>query len=409
MQLYYLFKKRELTFLNVPSKRSHLPSTCAHTVLFVLPYYLCLFASVLKDSTYFSGTGVALVNICCSTAIVRVFTGKQRSLCLSIAYSAPALSSVVYPNLITVFLNEYGLNGTWLLIGGLFLHSWPLPVLIYFYRPLMEYHVHRPTELEKETSPIAKGTLVPGKEGFVNLALQTDSDDPSLKTIDTVSNDTQITRQIGTVSLTVDGKPNGAAFLKTEDGIVVKANARENDTEEEIDNRQNGCFGKFKAVLVNKPYIFLIIGSSFIMGTCNAYVALVFDIADWKEFTRSQVLVLFIPYSACCTLSRIAPGALEQFKGVNTYVFPIVIITLAVGAQMVILYTTLYALFVVGVCLIGLASGGTLSSVIVLSMNIVKPEQQAMASGMLFTLMGVFSTVCTPIFGKTFENQTFFI
>lgn len=379
--------------------------------------------------SHIAGSGVALVNICCSTAIVRVFSGKQRSMCLSIAYSAPALASVVYTNLITVFLNNYGLHGTWLLIGGLYLHSLPLPIIIFFYRPLMEHHVerHHDNENKSETDPkVAENDT----GGMVNLAMDETDDISTIKTNTEKSDDNKIDKgakyevfiskideqKSNTLYLSpvhLNNKLTGTETSNTTLPVslnggrtVVDFNTRSLAQEKTLKQwcfamkNSNTVLGKLMGVFKNKTYITLIIGASFIMGTCNAYVALVFDIAAGKDFTRSQTLLLFIPYSICCTLSRIAPGALEQFKGVNTYIFPLTIIALAVGAQALILFTTVFGLFVVGVCLIGLASGGTLSSVIVLSMNIVKPSQQAIASGLLFTLMGIFSTACTPIFGK---------
>ena len=399
-----------------------------------------------------SGTGVALVNICCSTAIVRVFKGKQRSMCLSIAYSAPALSSVVYPNLITWFLNMYGLPGTWLLIGGLFLHSWPLPILIYFYRPLMDYHheddkavsstkevymndalyedigdktfqrttgYHEAVVRTNSSSSNAVNSL-DESGGYDNEAIYDELDDITYQITDADST-THPTNNL-TINMTSDFERSGYLLSthdlkgKVADNVKDRASTPDhslttsNDKSIRFERRffnqgqtglcKNAAVGRILSIFKNKPYITLVLGASFIMGTCNAYVALVFDIAAGKEFSSSQTLLLFIPYSICCTLSRLVPGALEQFKGVNSYIFPLTIIALAIGAQALILYTSMFALFVVGVCLIGLASGGALSSVVVLSMNIVRPDQQAMASGMLFTLMGVLSTVFTPLFGK---------
>lgn len=339
------------------------------------------------------------------------------------------MSSVVYPNLITVFLNNYGLHGTWLLIGGLFLHSLPLPIIIYFYRDLMEHHVDKHDEKTIVTDVQSKTT--DNDNGGMDNPAMDETDEVStiqIKNEKELEKKTNKGEMYGTFDPTIDTLKTdklylSSVYLKPElhwtekssrkytlprplDGTAIDMHSGPRKQEKTLKQwclairNSNTLLGKLSSVVRNKPYITLIVGASFIMGTCNAYVALVFDIAAGKDFTRSQTLLLFIPYAICCTLSRIAPGALEQFKGVNAYIFPLTIIALAVGAQALILFTTVFGLFVVGVCLIGLASGGTLSSVIVLSMNIVKPAQQAIASGLLFTLMGFFSTACTPVFGK---------
>lgn len=378
-----------------------------------------------------SGTGVALVNICCSTAIVRVFKGRQRSLCLSIAYSAPALASVIYTNLITWFLNLYGLNGTFLLIGGLYLHCWPLPVIIYFYRSLIEHHVHKPVDRIHKTQKTSNHKTDIQSDGIVNTAIEITDGDMSvigpkansgvaviqskygtLNSIDITQDDSKFpvikglaTKRSATKLAVVDIDRELALQSKhrsiTTESAITQSTPQSYHQSDTL-NRPHDCMGKFRSIITNPSYMFLVLGASFIMGTCNAYMALVFDIAAWKTFTRSETLIVFIPYSLCCTISRIAPGAIEQLKRVHPYIFPLTVIVTAALGQFLILYTRLFELFALGVCLIGLVSGGTLSSVIVLSMNIVTPEQQAVGSGILFTLMGVLSISCTPLFGKAF-------
>ena len=61
--------------------------------------------------------------------IGRMFTGQKRVLYLSIQTSLGSLSGLIYPYIYEWLINSYGLDGTFLILGGIFCHKLPFAIL----------------------------------------------------------------------------------------------------------------------------------------------------------------------------------------------------------------------------------------------------------------------------------------
>jgi len=77
------------------------------------------------------GFGCMLANICCMATISRVVSGRRQALYLSICVTATGINQIFYPFVFDEWTQQYGLNVTWLLTGGLMLNVWALPIVLY--------------------------------------------------------------------------------------------------------------------------------------------------------------------------------------------------------------------------------------------------------------------------------------
>ena len=78
---------------------------------------------------YISGIGTSIIVIASTTAVGQAFTGSQRLLALSIQNTGMSVGGAVTPYLFDYLVESYGLNGNFLLIGGVFLNCLPAALL----------------------------------------------------------------------------------------------------------------------------------------------------------------------------------------------------------------------------------------------------------------------------------------
>lgn len=76
-----------------------------------------------------SALGFSLLYICPNQILTQLFQGQARFLCLSILSSAPSIGGLFFPYLLQWLGDTFGLNGTFLLLGGMSLNTIPLAAL----------------------------------------------------------------------------------------------------------------------------------------------------------------------------------------------------------------------------------------------------------------------------------------
>ncbi|XP_052820353.1 uncharacterized protein LOC128246203 [Mya arenaria] len=80
-------------------------------------------------------SGISLLYVVCITTISRAFTGRQRHVCLDILSTGYGIAGVFYPFLLPRLVEVFGLMGTFLVLGGVFLNVWIISILIYWNQP----------------------------------------------------------------------------------------------------------------------------------------------------------------------------------------------------------------------------------------------------------------------------------
>ncbi|GIX95145.1 uncharacterized protein CDAR_178921 [Caerostris darwini] len=121
---------------------------------------LCFFASDIKWITIlfggFSGIGAAL-----TTAIIQVVIGqyfkKYRTTATGMGFSGGCVGSFLFPALIEWLLNNYGIEGTFLIMSGIIMHCIPAAMIL-----------KKPPWLKKTPAPISSDIEVEGNNYKTN-------------------------------------------------------------------------------------------------------------------------------------------------------------------------------------------------------------------------------------------------
>jgi len=314
-----------------------------------------------------SGCGCSLSSICCIATISQAISGKRQALYLSICMAATGLNQIFYPFVFDEWMRQYGLNGTWLLTGGLLLNVWTLPTLLYMNQDTrknetVEENVHASCD---NKSRVEDKTLV--RIGIFNVMKEkySDTDAPEH---------------------TISSLPASTSLQ----GIVNKKPTHEKSVS--------------KQCCINIPLIGLIIGTGITVGSSNAFFALLLDIFRWKGYGVDQSLKVFIPISIFNILSRIVTGLIKQRQGINSFVFPMLTICIAMVGQTLMIYLDDFIVISIGAILIAILHGTVVSTAVVLVVKLSKGGS-TVATGILFTVIGITSSAFSPLFGKTYLND----
>ncbi|XP_060569431.1 monocarboxylate transporter 2-like [Ruditapes philippinarum] len=100
-----------------------------------------------------AGIGISLSYVSLILLIGRIFIGKKRDLCISLLMASSSLSGVVYPYFIDWLLVQYGLNGSFLILGAVYCNKFPMLVIIWANKTSIDKQSLTPKcEEDKETS-----------------------------------------------------------------------------------------------------------------------------------------------------------------------------------------------------------------------------------------------------------------
>jgi hypothetical protein len=152
--------------------------------------------------------------------------------------------------------------------------------------------------------------------------------------------------------------------------------------------------------MMNITFSLIILASGVSVAGINGFIGLVLDITLWKGFTNFQALFTFVIFNIANTLSRLVPGFLKQIKGFDSFIYPIISTLFGFIGQLLFFFGNSYSVFMTGVCLTGLCIGGIISSQLLVLVEIVRPENIPVASGLLLTVTGIISVSTGPVFGK---------
>ncbi|XP_045161617.2 monocarboxylate transporter 2-like [Mercenaria mercenaria] len=276
-----------------------------------------------------SGIGISLAYISCVVAIDCEFSESQRTLCLSILNTSYVVASIAYPYCLEWLTEQYGLKGTFLILGGFTLNTLVLFVMCFINR-----------EKSKNNKTFARQDA----ENDYNVPLK-------------------------------EREP--FKFLRY---------------------RISNAFLDFKKYL-STPYLFILVATGILLSSLDGYLALMLDIALWKQIDSSRALISFVIYSSFTAGSCLVPGLLKQKKGINSCAYPIFSsLTGAIG-MMIIYFANDHITFMTGTSLVGVGCGGILSSSMNAAVKIVEIEFVPVATGLLLTVNGLLSVGTGPLFG----------
>ncbi|XP_053378721.1 monocarboxylate transporter 12-B-like [Mercenaria mercenaria] len=265
--------------------------------------------------------------ISCVVAIGREFSGSQRTLCLAILNSSHVVASIAYPYCLEWLTEQYGLTGTFLILGGFTFNA-----MVFFAICL----VNRDKCKNNKTS----------------------------------------------------------VCYDAENGHNVQFDK----TKTSLRRRVSNVFFKSKKYL-STPYLFILVAAGILLSSLDGYLAVMFDIALWKQIDSSRALLSFVIFSSFSAVSCLVPGLLKQIKGINSCIYPI-FASLAGGiGQLIVYFSNNYITYMTGTSLIGVAYGGIVSSSMNAVVKIVELEFVPVATGLLLTVEGLLAIGSGPLFG----------
>jgi len=350
---------------------------------------------------------------------------------LGLLIISQAVPGIAYPYLINWFLDSFGLTGTWLMISGITMHAFTIPVMTWLYRSALDM----PTTNSQVSMPSNQdSTEHQAKQLKLNIVsvsgkLTPSQSNHSPESPPTKSNKTLKGKMNDAFSLepipTYDALQQASVVTEISNGrmddldITIPTPSGPHDTDVEkqsapLDSRstdvghqtkhdkesRHTSLTRLKSVLTNKPFVFLAVGTSTVLGGVTGFMSLIIDIADWKTFSDSQALLLLIPYSICNTLTRPVTSFLSQRDGINPYVMPSIFLVCAILVQLVNNYTAAFELFFAGMCILGITNGSVACLGVALASHLVTDDELPIAMGLVATVIGISGAASSPIFGK---------
>ncbi|XP_052820305.1 monocarboxylate transporter 1-like [Mya arenaria] len=323
----------------------------------------CSFYAKRLEHLYISlalvgGSGISLFNVVCITTISKAFTGRQRHVCLSILSTGTGLAGVFYPFLLPRLVEVFGLMGTFLVLGGLFLNVWIISILIYWNQP------------RKMTSEIPDKIIENDNEKCNIKIISRTNDKPKEIISDLENGDNKA------VNTTVT---SGALYW------------------------QKVVFTARKVVLEMREVLFLenvlnMVGTGLLMAAINAYLTLQLDIAASRGLSREEGQNAFVVVNSVNVISGLVPGFLKQIPGLSYSCLLIVVAVFGLTGHSLILLSSGALLYFLASALIGVSLGGVLTSSLI-GLKIVRPELISVASGTLITMMGLLTAASGPLLG----------
>ncbi|XP_052761231.1 monocarboxylate transporter 6-like isoform X2 [Mya arenaria] len=282
------------------------------------------------------GLGISLLYVVCITTISQAFTGRQRHVCLSILGTGTGLAGVFYPFLLPSLVEAFGLMGTFLVLGGVFLNVWTIPVLIYWNQP------------RKMTSEIPDTTC--------------DNDNARCgpKAVNTIC-------------------ASGALYWQ------------------QIVNAARKVVLEMREVLFLENVLNMV-GTGLLLAVNNAYLTLQLDIAIWRGLSREVGLNAFVVVNSVNVIAGLVTGLLKQIPGLSYSCLLIVVAVFGLAGSLLILLSSGAPLYFLASTLIGVSLGGVLTSSLI-GLKIVRQELISVASGTLITMIGLMTAVLGPLLG----------
>ena len=315
-----------------------------------------------------------------STVIVaEYFEEPLKSLALAIVQSGVGVAGVFYPYLMTFLLDMYGLQSTYLIIGGIFLNSLAACLLY------------------RKVTPVQIRTVKPvlvsqhGMNAYDNPAAVMESP----KKDDILSSHNSL-RDETTPLITAHHDHLNKDSMFYDDQI------RKDGTQHisKLSETLKRTVESFKHLIRDYTYMLFLLGDSLIVSFANGFVAVIVDVFTSAGYSSDEGLSAFLPYFIASIVGRLLPGIIQQNQRMNPLIVPLICGIIGVCGQLAILLSSEYVIMMLGCGLSGLSVGGAISSSSVVATRLVEKEAFPVAFGLITTVSGALSAISAPLNGK---------
>ncbi|KAL4240056.1 hypothetical protein ACF0H5_000850 [Mactra antiquata] len=304
---------------------------------FIISFFIKKIEYLYITISVVAGVGMSTIHLASIIVIEQFFPTRLHPLCFAIQGITVNIAGALYPELIENLLSQFGLHGTFLILGGLFLNGVVVPLLLMNRRA--------PNTCVMETK----------------VDIESDYADERQK-------------------LTMDDKHDSVSDATAE-------------------NEDDGtCFGR--CTILSIPFLTIVFASAFSVPPINTFVGLVVDLIVWKNFSFSQGVFAFIPFNAFSIAAKLVPIFTQRIKGFNNYILIMVFCVIGIIGQILILLSKSYVSVIAGVSCAGICLGGVLPTILMVCVTLVDSNSWPLASGLIIAVIGLMSAVMGPIFGS---------
>ncbi|XP_067120714.1 monocarboxylate transporter 12-B-like [Centruroides vittatus] len=310
------------------------------TVLSSLGIIFCYFAYNITYVTFFYGAMPGVGNgiiITLTHVVINRHFHKRRATAAGLAYAGSCIGSFIFPPITEYFLEHYGLRGTFLLLGGIALHSIPGSL---FYYPSESENMHEsldssPCKRKKDTIICIKGdvALVQLKKTKVHNGFST-------------------------------------KYLKS-----------------------------LTDILINPMFIIICTSFSIYFLASATYLMIVVDFALDKSMDENQAVFLISGYSSGDLSGRLISGWIADLECTKRkYIVQITMTLMAIVAAILPSINTYWWMMTLSICL-GFASGCTLINFSALMTEYLGIRKLPLAIGMATLIFGLLACVRPSLIG----------
>ncbi|XP_053393583.1 monocarboxylate transporter 2-like [Mercenaria mercenaria] len=330
-------------------------------------YYLYITISVI------SGIGIATTHEISVVVIQQMFPQRLHPICFAIHSTGVNFAGILYPFLIERLLDTYGVHGTFLTLGGLFMNSFA-SFIILSYNTKHHKIKGRQDEKIKCTENTRDGS---------NSENESDNIIPS---------------ETEHLCSSEDHMPVGDKTVGNENALCDKQDIMElEDAVPELESHIQISLSS----LLTKQYIFLLLASAMCIPAINTFQGFTVDIFVWKGFSVSQGLFSFVPFNVFSLLSNFIPVLAKKYiKRLSCFVLPMCFCIIGILSQLLVYVSADYITMLAGTSLVGLSFGGVVPAMFIAGAKIVSRREWPVASGLLMTVIGVVSSGLGPVFGS---------
>lgn len=321
---------------------------CLSTLLTSLSISLCYFAHDIAFVTFFygavPGVGIGVIITLTHVVINRHFH-RKRATAAGLAYSGSCIGSFIFPPITEYFLEHYGLRGTFLLLGGVALHSL-LGSLFYF-------------------SSKCKITEKPIDQSSYRDVVKKDS----------------------------------VAYIKAE---AVSVKLKKTKLYEKF--LSNEYFRILVDISVNPMFIIICVTFSVYFLVSATYLMIIVDFALDKYINENQAVFLISGYSSGDLSGRLISGWIADLKCVKRkYIVVIMMTSMGIIIAVLPFITTYWSLMVSSVC-IGFTAGCIMINFSALMTEYLGVQKLPLAIGLATLAFGLLASVRPGLIGFFRDN-----
>ena len=291
-----------------------------------------------------------------------LFEGHTRLICISMVTCGSGLGGIFYPYFMVWLNDNFGLNRTFLILGGIMLNTIPLTFLWHKHPRAVNKSSNlksssrlstssvTPTEVSEiatessiaqcKNSTMQPNSVADSQESFArppsSFKMSYESSASPSDTSAALSNSTKSPHQSSVLLSLESTTPSDSSETISQSSSEATPDSSATVSESSPKQSKKNIFQVLLQTVSYKPFIFLSLGIGFSLATVQAFNLLVMDILQSNGLSITESLNAVIVNNAASIPGRLMPGLLQRIPGYSSVMTPILAALLGgVGMMMV--------------------------------------------------------------------------